>query len=233
MTLSKARFIFLWPFYLQVLLVNFVLRLVLTLQDGGLWWSDFPNILFWGMVHDTYFFTVFAIPLVVYLWLTPARVFIHPSNKGTIQFLNAFSALFLVVLAFFEYGFWHSHQARFDETAAQRFLNDRQFFVTALQGENLFLIVPLVFIFGLILWGIFYKLFNYYLKKQEMVYSNFRFRILPAVFFLALPCFVFYFSEYKNQSLMPVETHWNKDQLKRNGPYQMMSLIYQKKLYTK
>ena len=233
MTLSKARFIFLWPFYLQVLLVNFVLRLVLSLQDGGLWWSDFPEILFWGAVHDTYFFTFFAIPIVIYLWLTPARAFIHPSNKGTMQFISILSSWILVGIAFFEYGFWQTHQARFDETIAQLFINDRHFFITVLRGENLWALIPSVFILGIIIWGLSYKLLNYYLKRQEMVYSNFRFRVLPAAFFLLLPCLIFYFCEYKSQSLMPVETHWNKDQLKRNGSYQMMSLIYQKKLYIK
>lgn len=233
MTLSKARFIFLWPFYLQVLLVNFILRSILLGMDGTLAWSEFPGIYFWGAVHDTVFFSYLAVPLVIDLWLTPAKVFIHASNKGTVQFLNALYAFLAVGLAFFEYGFWKNNQCRFNEYAAQQLMTNKQVLVMALQNENLWILIPFALLLAALLWMLCYKLFNYYLKKQEMVYSNFRFRVLPAVFFLALPCIAFYSLEYKYQEIMPVETHWNKEQLKRNGPYQMLSLIYQKKLYQK
>lgn len=233
MTLSKARFVFLWPFYLQVFLVNFCLRLLLTWQEGNIWWSELPGILFWGLVQDTLFFSYFAIPFVIYLWFTPGRLFIHASNKGTLHLLNALSSFFLVILAFFEYGFWQAHHCRFNEIAAQSLLKDGQFIGTALRGENLFILIPLVILFGGILWLMTSKLFNYYLKKQEMVYSNFRFRLLPALFFIAIPCLAFYSLEYKQHTIMPVESSWAKEQLQHNGSYQLAHLIYQKKLFQK
>jgi len=229
MTLSKARFIFLWPFYLQVLLVNCCLRLLLAWQEltaGDEFWS----ILFWGTVHDTLFFSYFAIPLVIYLWFTPGKVFIHISNKGTLQFLNALSATCLTVFAIFEFGFWQTHHSRFNDVLVKEILADKRFIETALKGENLFLLIPLSLFFICVLWFITSTFFNHYLKKQMMVYSNFRFRILPALFFLSLPASAFYFLEYKQYSLMPIETHFVKEQLKENGSYQFARMIYQIKV---
>lgn len=193
--------------------------------------NELPSLFFWGFIQDTLFFLYFAIPFVLYLWLTPGRVFIHSSNRGTLQLLNILSSFFLVVLSFFEYGFWQSHHCRFNEVAIQSLLYDSRFIGNALSGENLFIIIPLIILFGSVLAFITSKFFHYYLKKQEMVYSNFRFRLLPTLFFLALPCLAFYALEYRQYTVMPVESSWTKEQLEQNGLYQLSRLIYQKKIY--
>ncbi|MBX2942840.1 MAG: hypothetical protein KF860_10870 [Cyclobacteriaceae bacterium] len=102
---------------LLVVGISFFTRLFLFISSDGIHELSIPTILgvfFMGFFFDLINATYFIIPVLLYLWLCPERIFNKRWHRYVLNFILFFFTFLLIFNSFSEWFFWEEFTTRFN-----------------------------------------------------------------------------------------------------------------------
>ncbi|WP_018150462.1 LTA synthase family protein [Leeia oryzae] len=169
-----------------------------------------------GLFYDLVASSYFMVPLVIYLWLLPDKVYRHRWHKPWLHFSFMVMSYILVFNAASEWVFWGEFGSRFNFIAVDYLLYTQEVIRNIMESYPVGKILSGLTLIALGLWWVARKPINRSLTEP----SRFVPRTVVAIALLVLPALSFYLvtNKYKEQSENTVV-----NQLAGNGIYEFFS----------
>lgn len=155
------RMSFILLFYLFCLAENFIIRTILVIKEFpaiNRAYIEVPKIFLAGLYNDTLNFSYFLIPFVIYLIVTPEKIY-----KTKFQnYLNHFTAFIAIAIFAFqahaEWFFWSEFTARFNFIAVDYLVYTKEVLGNIRESYPMYLVYSSVLGSSLLIYALFFKL---------------------------------------------------------------------------
>jgi len=216
---TKNRFTLLYGFFFSFLVISFFIRLFLMLVEINEVNFEFiilVKMLIIGLFYDLVTAFYFFIPLAIYLFLVPKRVYNTKIHRVVLYVITVFTLFIMLFNGVSEYFFWEEFGKRFNFIAVDYLVYTHEVIKNIQESYPLPLILSSILLFSLMI--VFYfrdKLF------VEMDNSGFLYRLKIIGIFLLIS--VVSFNLLDSQGLSKISNNIYNNELAKNGIYSLFS----------
>ena len=217
--LSKNRFSFLYALAISFLIINFMTRLILMLTEidqVDLGVLTLLKMFFVGFLYD--FITIFYyfIPLVIYLFLIPTKIYNTKLHKKILFIIAGVTLFTMFFNGVSEYFFWEEFGKRFNFIAVDYLVYTHEVIKNIRESYPIpYILSGILFISSLI---VFYFRKKFFIEEDDTSYTS-RFKITATL--LLIP--IIFFNLFDKQGLSNISTNIFNNELAKNGTYSLFS----------
>ena len=217
----QNRFRFITLTFLLFLAVSTIMRTVLlitSLDMVEITLFQIIKIYAIGGFYDLVAASYLVIPFVLYLLLLPKNLWMHRIHRY-ITYLFVYSVLFgLIFYSFSEWFFWNEFGVRFNFIAVDYLVYTTEVIGNIRESYPMGILLSLIAVLAALLFYILYRyrILNYMLKDDRKL----RQRLVPALFYLALPIIFF---NGVTQAYSKISNDQYNNELAKSGLYSLFS----------
>ena len=192
----NKRFSPVFILYFLIVSISFITRFALLIKSANNFdWSllNILGVFIIGLFYDTVMASYLCIPLVIYIWLIPSKIFLLKNHRFVLYGFFIFTTFLLLFNAIAEWVFWDEFSTRYNFIAV-----DYLVYTTEVIGNiwESYPVIKIILILMLITLLTFQFLKNI-IKRPSKSQTNFGERSIFALLFLTLPVFSWFFVNNK------------------------------------
>ncbi len=221
-------FKFVGVIYALCLIVNLIIRAILTLREWNALSEPFFDVLKifgYGLYHDTLYFGYFVVPLLFVISVIPKSAWQHKACRVA---AHAFVFIIIVMFSFqahAEWFFWGEFHSRFNFIAVDYLIYTQEVIGNIRESY------PMGWVYASILLtsGLIYLGAKPWISRSLVGLQNclLKCRLAAGVFMVLAPLMVFYVPDFSSGQ---VSSNQIVDQLSNNGSYQFVSAFRNNRL---
>ena len=204
---------------MPVMLVFTLLRLglmITSLDAVELSLLNFLQVLLEGLVYDLSFYSFASLPIVLYCWLMPSRIWLQKWHGYLVRGVAALSLYALCFIVVAELAFWQEFSVRFNFISVDYLVYRREVTNNILESYPV-----LAILFGLLpMAAILFLMVRNKLNLALNTQQNFSSRSVFALLWLLLPLACFFLVD---QSMRDQQKNVFQRELASNGPFQFFA----------